>query len=298
MTGQEDQPTAICVLGMSRSGTSLTARLLGLAGVYLGREDDLLGGELRQIPAKDRDTARAANPEGFWEHYRMMRLNEAILRRMGGNWREPPRLPPGWEDSAELDEERERARALIAESFAGRPLWGWKDPRNSLTLPFWRRLVPELRCVICLRNPVDVASSLRERDAISLPQAVDLWLSYVASALVNTATLPRLLAPYESFFERPPATAARLAGFAGRSGAFDDGAAGLCIEQAINRRLWRHRTNDRELIRDVNLPRPAASLHFLTEILAAAPAGLTASGDLSAAVNCYAGRLLDARVGA
>ena len=45
--------TAVCVLGMSRSGTSLTARVLAAAGVYLGSEEELLGTELHQLRGED-----------------------------------------------------------------------------------------------------------------------------------------------------------------------------------------------------------------------------------------------------
>lgn len=264
------QGTAICVLGMSRSGTSLTARVLNLAGVYLGPQEDLLGGELRQIPQPDRDNARAANPEGFWEHYPLMRLNERILRRMGGNWREPPPLPPGWEDSAALDEESEEACALIEETFGGHDLWGWKDPRNCLTLPFWQRLLPQLRYVICLRNPLDVAASLQRRDGMPFEDAVELWLTYLARALLDTADHPRLLVPYESYFDDPGGVVSRLAAFVGRDGALDRADAGVTLAEAVDERLWRNRTHPSEVGRDPRVPVEAAALHQLTELLAGA----------------------------
>ena len=195
MAAAEKAPAVVCVLGTSRTGSSLTTRLLSLAGVYLGPEEELLQKDLHQLAGEGEAVlarAREANPEGFFEHYRMTRLNERILRAMGGNWREPPALPEGWEESEALAAEREDARALLDRSFAGRSLWGWKDPRNSLTLPFWQSLIPDLRYVICLRNPIDVASSLRKRDRISLEQGLDLWLAYVAGALINTSGQPRI----------------------------------------------------------------------------------------------------------
>ena len=233
---------AICVLGPSRSGTSLTARLLELAGVYLGEPADLLHGELPELPEHSRDVARRANPEGFWEHYRLMRLNERILRRLGGNWREPPPLPAGWEGSEELEPEREQARALLEQTFAGRPLWGWKDPRNALTLPFWRSLVPDLRCVVCLRDPVDAATSLRRRDGMSFECAVRLWRRYVAAGMANSAGSERLVVRYEDYFADPRGAAARLATFAGRRGAFERAAQERRLAEAIDERLWRNRS--------------------------------------------------------
>jgi hypothetical protein len=243
-----DETTMVCVLGMSRTGTSLTTRVLNLLGVYLGPEDVLLG-------------ARTANPDGFWEHYRLMRLNEGILRRMGGNWREPPALPDGWEAATELEEERTQARELLDETFAGHELAGWKDPRNSLTLPFWQQLIPDMRYVICLRNPVDVAASLDRRDGISATTAFQLWLRYLASALVHTASRPRVFVSYESFFDDWHEPVARLAGLIGREPDAEP------IQETIRDNLWHHRTAPDEVVADPRLPGDVRSLYVLSELL-------------------------------
>lgn len=260
----------VCVLGMSRSGTSLTARLLGLLGVYLGPEEELLGGDLRQIPARDHAKATAANPEGFWEHYRLMRISEAILRSFGGSWRDPPPLPPGWERSAQLDPLREQAGAILAESFGGHGLWGWKDPRISLTLPFWRTLVPDPRCVVCLRNPLDVAASLERRDGMPIARSLALWRVYVSAALAATSGHPRLLVPYEGFFAEPSALAGRLAHFAGRQGAFEGATGRRRLDEAVDEGLWRNRVAAGGEDVAIELPDDVASLHRLTQSLLSA----------------------------
>jgi len=248
MSGAAVDGTAICVLGMSRTGTSLTTRVLGLAGVYLGPEEELLDAGLRQLAGEGEDVlakARSSNPEGHWEHYRLMRLNERILRSLGGSWREPPAMPPGWESAPGLAAEREEARALLFESFAGRELWGWKDPRNSLTLPFWQSLVPAMRFVICVRNPLDVAASLKRREGMSVAQALALWRVYVAAALVHTAGQPRLLVRYEDFFADCAGAAQRLGRFVGRDRAFEDGEGRRRLAETVDERLWRNRSDAR-----------------------------------------------------
>jgi glycosyltransferase involved in cell wall biosynthesis len=263
--------TAVCVLGMSRTGTSLTTRILGLAGVDLGPEEELLGADRRQLADAGEGVmakARGSNPEGHWEHYRLMRLNERILRTMGGSWRDPPSLPSGWENAAELDDLREEARAVLTESFAGRALWGWKDPRSSLTLPFWQRLVGgEMRYVICLRGPAEVAASLGRRDGIEPEHAAELWLRYLAAALVNTSGRRRLVVPYESFFREPAAAADRLARFVGHEGAFAGPDGEAMLAETIDERLWRNRG-----FAGAARPEPAspsaASLFRVAELLA------------------------------
>jgi len=272
MSAPTPQATVVCVLGMSRTGTSLTTRLLSLAGVYLGPAEELLDAELRQLVLEGEQVmakARGSNPEGHWEHYRLMRLNERILRSLGGNWREPPPLPAGWELSPALAAEREEARALLAESFAGHELWGWKDPRNSLTLPFWQCLLPRMRCVICLRNPLDVAASLQRRDGMPLAQGLELWRVYVTAALAATEGRPRLFVPYESFFADRAAAARRLTAFVGRDRAFDGGEGERKLAEAVNERLWRNRTPASEIALDERVPAEVAEVYRQTERLAA-----------------------------
>ena len=57
-------------------------------------------------------------------------------------------------------------------------VWGWKDPRNSLTLPFWQELLPNLKTLIIVRNPLEVAYSMRERNGTSYAFGLRLWEIY------------------------------------------------------------------------------------------------------------------------
>lgn len=193
----------ICVLGMHRSGTSLLTRILNIIGVDLGSHPVFIE------PGAD-------NPKGYWEHLEICLINEAILKRHGGSWDEPPLLPPGWETSAAIDDLRHRAQQLINDQFARVQLWGWKDPRSCLTLPFWQQLLPEMRYIICLRNPVDVARSLENRNSFSAEKVSNLWLNYVSSALNHTEGKPRLMIFYEDVMDDWLRELQRLAGFLGK----------------------------------------------------------------------------------
>src|SRR5262245_51351041 len=129
----------VCVLGMHRSGTSLLARLLNLLGVELG-ENHLLNNE----PV-------SANPKGHWEHRELSAINDALLDHYGGTWDKPPQFPSGWQNDPALYDLRLRAHTLVNDQFRDYTLWGWKDPRTCLTLPFWQELLSELHYLICLR---------------------------------------------------------------------------------------------------------------------------------------------------
>jgi hypothetical protein len=259
-------------------------RLLGLGGIYLGREGELLG-----------RSGLPANPRGFWEHRDIAHLNHRLLKRLGGSWSEPPPLPAGWELADGLAGEREEARAILERAFDGYGRWGWKDPRNSLTLPFWQNLLPghryDVRYVICLRNPLDVIDSLKLPRPQSRQQTGTLWLTYLASALVNTAGRPRILVPYEAYFRDWRGTVERLLGFAG----CPPPAAGREVEARMreftDEGLWRHRTGAEEVVRDTTVPEPARALHLIVELLASSP---DLDPPLAAAVDAYAEGLLAA----
>ena len=187
---------AICVAGMHRAGTSLVTRLLNLCGVYLGEARDLVP------PGPD-------NPEGFWENLNFVVVNDMLLEVLGGAWDDPPALPAGWERRPELEPYR-LAGLEVVDAFGERTDWGWKDPRNSLTLPFWRHLVPALRLLVCVRHPVEVARSLAARDRMSIAAGLDLWLTYYSQLLADASPTGAVVTHYASYLENPDAELRRV----------------------------------------------------------------------------------------
>lgn len=188
----------VCIVGMHRSGTSLVARLLDACGLFLGREEELAG------PAVD-------NPDGFWENLNFVGLNEELLSRFGGSWNEPPDFPARWEFSPEIAPLLERACELVGR-FGSQSHWGWKDPRNSLTIPFWQRIIPSLRVVVCVRNPLEVAHSLFVRGDSTCTVQFRLWLDYYRRILSATSPAGRIVTHYQSYFQDPRAEVRRVAG--------------------------------------------------------------------------------------
>jgi GT2 family glycosyltransferase len=195
--------TAIAIAGMHRSGTSMVAHALKLAGVSFGEESDLFE------PTPD-------NPDGYWEHLRFVQLNDEILTRLGGGWERPPAVPAGFDDDERLRGLKSKAKELVGE-FEGKDPWAWKDPRTSLTLDLWGEVVPDLSVVVCLRNPLEVTLSLRRRAMFSYANALELWETYYRRLLDASAEGRRMVTDYESYFSRPRTEFRRLLGFAGVS---------------------------------------------------------------------------------
>jgi hypothetical protein len=240
--------SAVCFVGMHRSGTSMIARVANLLGVYLGREDELLA------PQPD-------NIAGFWEHAAIMHFNEAILRQFGGSWSSVPRLPEGWVDESGLAPIREQSRQALAASFDGQSLWGWKDPRCSITLPFWQALVPNLRVVICVRHPEAVARSLSVRDGLPIERSLRLWTEHMAGSVKHSAGIPRLVSCYEDYFEGFQETE-RLARFLGLDEALEDPATRERIQASIRTDLRHHRPGARNTKADRQVPGSIRTLHL------------------------------------
>jgi hypothetical protein len=196
---------AVIVLGFHRSGTSMTTRLLGLMGVDLGPETDML-------PASDVD-----NPRGYWEPRWVVETDDTLLAALGGRYHAPPALPRGWHERPELDPVREYARARLAR-FDGVAVWGVKDPRLCLTLPFWQALLAERgdepAYVLCVRSPLEVAASMGRRGiypGMDVAAWGELWLRYTRAALAATEGAPRIVVTYDDLLRDGAGEAVRIA---------------------------------------------------------------------------------------
>ncbi len=88
-------------------------------------------------------------------------------------------------------------------------LIGFKDPRVSLLLPFWRTVVSVRTTVVVVRAPAEVAGSLMRRNGIEPPQSALLWLRYVLGAAGNDPG--HLLVVQHDFFDQLGPTLIRLA---------------------------------------------------------------------------------------
>lgn len=168
--------TTVCITGMHRSGTSLLARIANLLGVHLGGEDHHLA-------------ANPANPTGYWEHRGIVRVNNEVLARLGGDWAGPPHLPPGWEHDPDLEPLRCDARRELEQLQPAAPVVGFKDPRACLTLPFWQQLTEIDHVVACVRPPLAVARSLERRNGLAEGHVAALYSRYVSTLIAQAPAL-------------------------------------------------------------------------------------------------------------
>lgn len=179
--------TAVLVLGMHRSGTSAVTGVLQRVGVELGSE--------LFPPAPE-------NPKGFFEHSKIVSLHEEVLALFDATWDAPSSLPEKWDRDPRVSPLRQRLKDILLQTFDTKiPLWGVKDPRLCRLLPLWMPVLRELdvspKALLVVRNPLEVAASLRQRNGMMPEQALTLWLSHVLASELDTRELPRAVILYE-----------------------------------------------------------------------------------------------------
>lgn len=179
----------------------MVARLLHRCGLYLGPDQDLMP------PGPD-------NPNGYWENVKFVELNTEILHQFGAGWDHPPSIQIWANENTEtiVPHLTVKAENLLQE-FRSHDPWGWKDPRTSLLFPFWLRLLPDLKIIVCLRNPLEVALSLHHRNYLSYSLGLTLWKTYNQRILTATQPAQCLITHYDAYFHNPQAELERVVDF-------------------------------------------------------------------------------------
>jgi len=191
----------VVVLGMHRSGTSLAAKAINVLGVELG--NDLWG-------PREED-----NPTGFWEDRDVVALNKRLLERAGMAWNSLVPAQDGTWTAAPFEALKQEGVALVHERLSRYSTWGFKDPRAARVLPFWKDIFRTLGItvtyILTVRNPVNVAGSLQQRDGLPELHSHILWLEHMYWALAGTAGEKRCFVDYDELVEQPVAQLHRLA---------------------------------------------------------------------------------------
>jgi len=258
----------IIIAGMHRSGTSVLTSILDELGLFAGSKLD-------------------SNHEAtFFVH-----LNNWLLRQAGATWDRPE----AFEDflkhddlvAARIQQLEHLLKTPRAVEFLGvknyltlgdikkmAEPWGWKDPRNTFTLPLWLKIFPNAKLLVIHRHGVDVAKSLATRaDKISqslsanvreqsrwmwrLPlsnnsfsrcrdtdEGIALWKSYTETADRHAVTLGdrALVLQYEAFLQQPVSHVENVLKFVGIE------AESVAVERAVAKlvasRAYSYRGND------------------------------------------------------
>jgi hypothetical protein len=177
---------AILVLGMHRSGTSAVGGVINMLGA---------------TAPKTLLAPRADNPRGFFESLPLTVAHDALLASLDSCWDDWK--PFTRQVSPDIsDRHREVMKAVLIDEFKVAPLIFIKDPRICRFVPFTLSVLAELDispvAILPLRNPLEVAYSLKRRNDFSLSKSLLLWLRHVLDAEYHSRQLTRYFISYQS----------------------------------------------------------------------------------------------------
>lgn len=199
----------VIVLGMHRSGTSMTAEIVKRMGVHMG--DRLLGGQ------------RVDNPGGHCEDLDFLGINKQVLDLAGGDWRN---VPAQKAIRVAFEQKRGEIAELIAQKAAHGRDWGWKDPRTAVMARCYLDLMAEIgigdiRIVWTQRRSGDIVQSLIRRNGGKAREWALLAARYTEDihAALARVRYPVYVVNYEQATNRKRAHAvvAGLSRFLGRA---------------------------------------------------------------------------------
>lgn len=177
---------------MHRSGTSAMAGSLHKVGVSFGRSI--------MPPSYD-------NPLGFYENYKLQELNDEILQCLDRSWDDTRPMPENWRSHASLAPLYQKASTILKNEFSSKNCFGIKDPRVSLTLPFWEQVLAshniQIIHLIMIRSVDEIAASLQKRNFLSLEKAHTLSWYYLLCAEKHSRTKRRIIVGYEQLIRDP-----------------------------------------------------------------------------------------------
>lgn len=148
---KDNSPKTYVVLGMHQSGTSFLSKALNDAGVNMYISN----------PYVDESQA-------------FVRMNTTLLNYGGGTWLKPPSEQLL---KAAAVHYRPTIKNLIDNHKAD--MWGFKDPRTSLTIDaYYPHLEDDFYMIAIFRRPEKVGASLALRDNIPAKQGENLARAY------------------------------------------------------------------------------------------------------------------------
>lgn len=236
MNFKKSKIAPIIIIGMHRSGTTMITELLDQLGLFVGAKLDNNHESLFFFDLNkwifDVGIAKVDYPHNL----SLMNQNckEEVINvidyHLGSSRRKKYLGQHNFKDIRDLDIP-----------------WGWKEPRNSFTLEFYKELFPDAKIIHIYRNPIDSANSYLKRDRKrrnefdltwkkklkrklliankyhqnfrlnTLQDGYDLWQEYVTKAFSWEEEFgDRMLTlKYENFLDKPADRIKMLADFCG-----------------------------------------------------------------------------------
>lgn len=227
----------IIILGMHRSGTTMITKMLENLGLFVGAEKEINHEAIFFWEINnwifDLHTSTAEKPHNI--RHRNSSCDKVILESLEHFLQSNRR-------KKYLGNFSSKYKNIKDIDFP----FGWKDPKNTFTIDFWKQIFPNAKIIHIYRNPIDSVSSYIERDLIKYNQfewtwkkklkrdflistnfhrnfrvntiedGYDLWQEYVDKAISLKYESPNYLEiKYEDFLSNPFELLKQLAQFSG-----------------------------------------------------------------------------------
>lgn len=194
---ERDNKKTVVVLGMHRSGTSTVAGILNKLGIYMG--DDLL-------------KANHSNPVGHFENKKFIELNDKILKSAGGRWDWPPTKDVILMQRNKF--EKDIINLIKSESITN--IWGWKDPRTSLTIDLYYEFLENPHFIICTRDDNDVGRSLYKRGDMTQEEGAllsEIYKTKINNFLESHKDIKKITINFDALIKDPREIVSRIIDF-------------------------------------------------------------------------------------
>ena len=143
------------------------------------------------------------NPRGYFESLPLSIADDELLAAANSRWDDWRQIEPAWFRSEIAQQHRHKIKALLIDEFGDEPLFFIKDPRICRFVPFMASILAELDisavAILPIRNPLEVAYSLRRRNGFAPSKSILLWLRHVLEAEFHSRHMPRCFVRYDEF---------------------------------------------------------------------------------------------------
>jgi hypothetical protein len=212
----------LIIVGMARSGTSLTAGMFARRGYFVGRTEHA-----------DRHFGKYRNPFGYFEADQLIEENVKVLHAAGypfhNTWLFEPISDSAVEEIYRLQPSEEHRRFI--QSYDEVSPWVWKDPRLCFTLPYWWKLINPSRtgAIVVHRDPSDIYLSFRRlgwcpSGKAARGRVIDLVEQHMSAAsnAIESLRIPYITVDYADYIRAPEVVALRLSDFCGSELSVED----------------------------------------------------------------------------
>jgi hypothetical protein len=203
-------PKNAIVVGMPRSGTSLSTRIFVRKGYFVAEDEE-----------NALEPADEFNPFGYWQAKGLVDRNIEIFHAVGYEFKN------SWLWNQISEDALARIRSLeplpghreFAAAYDGRAPWVWKDPRLCLTLSYWWKMMrPEDTAVLFIeRDSEEIHRSFKRIGYVSAGPGSRERIARVtaqhlgeARRTLDSLEIPHLTVQHKRYFKDPAGVAREI----------------------------------------------------------------------------------------